>query len=585
MAVTVVKTPQGHKIIDQAIAATITNFSGDAFVTFPAHLFTDGEYIYIDSDIDEYNGFWYVDAHDVNSFRIKEYPDGDYVPYYQDADVDYYQTNSHIWSSAFLPIVYKIENDRWPVNSVDTATAVSSSYNDNGYMGINTFGTIKLGLQLLDFIKISGSSNEEHNGVWQVVEVISNTNVVLDMPYNADSPVGAAVQFYYNNYQVKVKVYSGLPAGHPWEDKKPYVEVAELSLTPDENNQVMFSIADYIKGNLTIRNNPTLFSMPLNLDFFTGFYISTAESFDDSDGYTITEYESAYTDDTFEGFAMAGKLPFKNLYSGFYSNYVYTDGSPAQWLTLNERLLAVENRYFDLSFIKNIPGNFLIRIDKYIADYLTATEDVQYTEQGIGAYRVPIEADASYDSFCVTARTDPSSDAVDFPTFASWSNFPDAGTDWTTGATPTINVAVGTSDYLYVDFAFITGYTYTVTIGFTKTYNSGTSNPRNMILHEMDSSNNVITSDTIATPISPGGSDTASLTFTATDDSSRFAIKVNDGSNVDIELTSLEVTMIAPDVAITEEICIDMLESCDAASGFTPTDIRLLEDGSYRILE
>ena len=38
-------------------------------------------------------------------------------------------------------------------------------------------------------------------------------------------------------------------------------------------------------------------------------------------------------------------------------------------------------------------------------------------------------------------------------------------------------------------------------------------------------------------------------------------------------------------VQITEEICIDILDTCEAAEGFTEEDRRLLEDGDYRLLE
>ena len=44
-------------------------------------------------------------------------------------------------------------------------------------------------------------------------------------------------------------------------EKKPFEEMAELSLTPDENGEVMFSIADYIKSKVAIKNNLTLFSL------------------------------------------------------------------------------------------------------------------------------------------------------------------------------------------------------------------------------------------------------------------------------------------------------------------------------------
>jgi len=77
--VTVVKTPQGHKIIDQAITATITDSAGDALIPFTAHALTTADYVYITSDIDEYNGFWYVETIDANTFKIRDNSLSDFV--------------------------------------------------------------------------------------------------------------------------------------------------------------------------------------------------------------------------------------------------------------------------------------------------------------------------------------------------------------------------------------------------------------------------------------------------------------------------------------------------------------------------
>jgi hypothetical protein len=38
-------------------------------------------------------------------------------------------------------------------------------------------------------------------------------------------------------------------------------------------------------------------------------------------------------------------------------------------------------------------------------------------------------------------------------------------------------------------------------------------------------------------------------------------------------------------VTVTEEICIDILETCEAQQGFSEEDRRLLEDGDFRLLE
>ena len=51
--VSVVKTPQGHKIIDQAVSAFIGDATGTAVVVFDYHALTTGDYVYIVSDIDE----------------------------------------------------------------------------------------------------------------------------------------------------------------------------------------------------------------------------------------------------------------------------------------------------------------------------------------------------------------------------------------------------------------------------------------------------------------------------------------------------------------------------------------------------
>lgn len=590
--VTVVKDPTGHKISSDAIAATITeDYAGDAIVTLVYHGLGTGDYVYIDSDVDEYNGFWYVTAIDTNTFKLSEYASADYVEFFQEADIDYYETASHDWSSIFLPIVYKLTNNKWPVNTVDSSTTISVSASDNGYLEIYTTGAIKTGLQALQYIKISNCPDEDLNGVWQIIEVISDSHIVIDAAYTTTYIVNSTVQFYYNNYQVKVKVYAGLTADHPWAFKKPFEEMAELSLTPDDSNEVMFSVSDYIRGKVEIKNNLTLYSLPLNLDAFTGFYISVAESHDTADGYTVTTEESEFEDNEFTGYAIAGQLPFKNIYSGFYSEYVYVQGYPAAWLTEMSRLLAVEDKYFDISFIKNTVGDFIVQIDKYVSDYLTTTETIAYADQGIGVYRIPITADASYDSFCVTVRTDTTEQSVSLPSLASWANSTGLGTDWTTGVTPSINLAGAgfpgvNSEYLWADFLdFIPGYSYTITVAYTKTYNSGSDNPRSMVVYALDSSFNIIDSNSNVTPGSPGGSSTATLTFTATEDTTRIGIRASDGSDVDIEINSITATVIAANVDITEEICIDLLESCEAVGGFIPTDIRLLEDGSYRLLE
>lgn len=598
--VTVTSRPQGHKIIDQAITAQITDSSGDALVTFASHGLSDGDFVYIESDIDEYNGFWEVDAINANTFKLVL--DGGFVEYYQDQEITYYQTQSHDWSSIFLPIMYKATNNRWPLNSIDTVRTVSSTADDNGFLRLNLSGAIKSDVRDLEFVKITFS--DASYVVAQIVEVISTSSLVVNLPY--DSYSITAVQYYYNNYQVRVKVYAGLPPSHPWQDKKLMEEVAELSLTPDENNNVIFSISDYIKLKVAIKNNLTLFSLPLNLDAFTGFYIATGESYDASDNYTLYTVESDFTDDTFQGYAITGKLPFKNMYAGDYAEYVYTSGSPARWLTNRERLLAVEGYYFDISFIKSIVGDFWVIIDKYNHDYLQNTDVIPYTDQGIGVYRIPITPDATYTRFCVRVYVpgQPGTpgeqvNVEDFPDMSTWLNMGTGG-DWTISSTPSYNpFGLGTSK----EFRSTPGYTgfvlgreYTVEVDYDKSHFFGDENMRTLSVDINDAVGApLFGEDTILALGDTSGTITVTFTDTGLPLPVRgieFQYNSNSDDNVTLTITALRIyyetegTPGTDPATLTETICIDILETCEIENGFTPSDDRrLLEDGDYRLLE
>lgn len=587
----VVKRPTGHKIIDQNISASIIeDYVGDAIVQFPYHGLGTGDTVYIESDIDEYNGFWYVTAVDTDQFKISEHSEADFVEYYQDADIDYYQTQEHDWSSIFLPIVYKITNDLWPTNSTDTAQTVSSFSDDNGFTNLVLSGVLKSAFNALEFVKISGG---DFDGVYQIVEVINTSEISISLPYDASlSFSGVTVQYYYNNYQTRVKIYAGLPSYHPWSLKKPYEEVAELSLTPDENNEVMFSVSDYITQKVAIKNNTLLFSLPLNLDAFTGFYISTSESYDYSDNYSLYTSEAEFLTDSFEGYAIAGKLPFKNMYSGDYADYVYASGSPALWLTLFDRFFAVHGLYFDVSFIKNIIGDFYVAVVKTASDY-SITENLLFTDQGIGVYRIPLTIDSAYDSYCIQAFKGATSgfepavmDAID-----TWTNLDTGGPPWILdGAIPEADTNLlglnVTSDKWHTDYAFEALQTY----GFDYTFRSpGTT----FHIDIVDGSGTLLTSlsvfmsaDTLSgnyTFVAPMGAAGINIWFfqpySCGSPSGNCEGRILAFDNV------TEGSGSEPAFAVTEEICIDIIDSCESADQFVADNIRELEDGNYRLLE
>lgn len=593
----VVKRPTGHKIINQSIAASvIEDYVGDAIVQFPYHGLGTGDTVYIESDIDEYNGFWYVTAVDANQFKISEHSEADFVEYYQDADIDYYQTQEHDWSSIFLPIVYKITNTFWPTNTQDAVRTVSSFSDDNGFTSLILSGPLKGSFKALEFVKVGTE-------VYQIVEVITTSEIVINLPYATDLTF-STVQYYYNNYQTRVKIYAGLPASHPWEPKKPFTEVSELSLTPDSNNEVMFSVSDYITQKVAIKNNILLFSLPLNLDAFTAFYISTGESYDQSDNYSLGTTEVLYTDDSFTGYAVAGKLPFKNMYSGDYADYVYTSGYPALWLTLFDRLFAVHGLYFDVSFIKNLIGDFHVSVVKTASDY-SITEQLNFIDQGIGVYRVPLTIDSAYDSYCITAVTEDRTEEQevfpeddDLSVYTQTAFGPDEY-DWTIG--PTLSVAMlddFTSEIVGRAMVVLSAATlkvnYDITINFTNTIPLPVTIRITFYLDTSFASTDDNTQLNYSVPIIGSGmvNLTGQLSILATSNRNFFDIVALTGADeATIVINSLsfgdpttEMVNI-PGVAVTEEICIDIIDDCQAADQFVADNIRELEDGNYRLLE
>lgn len=698
MSLSVKERPQGLKILSGQYSGVITDSSGDALVTLSAHGLVDGDFVFVDSEVTEYNGLWEIDSISSSTFKLRK--DGGYVEFFVNAPAPYFKTSLHAWSATFLPIVYKIFNDRWPVNTYDAVLTLSSILDDNGYTRVQFAGTIHdAGIRRFEYVKIVGSN---FDGTYQVVEVITPNDLVLSLSFDA-AYLGGTIQYYYNNYQAIINVYGGLPAGHPWEPRKPMELLAVLAIKPDENNISMFSISDVIKTKLAIKNDLGLYSLPLNLDAFTGFQIEYAESFEQSDAYSTFQEQLTETLDSFVGYASASQLPFKNIYGGMMSAYVKA-GTPAEWLTLMTDMLAVAGYYFDLSFIKNIVGAFTVIIQKYVSGYLTATEEVEYEDQGVGVYRIPFTVDSQYDRYCVTVQS--TSDVPDLAPLDEWEteggdladldewtgwNFlggiqqivvngndgvsPDLeaafigfenvsydfsiqadnpssgvngltsdwtyslldsignvldsvtiaknsfgpvlhnftltpvggtpvtfrlvcinhtaiesknfyveaatlleGVAWTVGANPTVTLETGeVSADIKGAFSFIGGTNYLVTIDFDVTEASTlTVKLRNGVTVVTSGSDSYAAGNHVAQfALSPGSS------------GDLMAVQVDNdfGSENIIDINSVIVESGDAEGALTETICFDIVAPCDIA-GFVPDDnIRLTEDGDFRILE
>lgn len=134
--------------------------------------------------------------------------------------------------------------------------------------------------------------------------------------------------------------------------------------------------------------------------------------------------------------------------------------------------------------------------------------------------------------------------AIVLPALSTWLTQSASGSnpDWNVGtSTPNVTLPGAgffgsvTAENLYVDYAFIAGNAYSISLTFTRVTNSGNSNPRAATLKITDTSFNTVFVTTIA---AVEGSNTVQLSFVATADCDRIAFRYTSGMNVTITVNS-----------------------------------------------
>lgn len=407
MALTVIDRPQGRVLDTTANTATVTSSSGALF-TNAGHGLVDGDYIFIDSVYSAYNGYWYVEQQSVNTFQIREYPTASVQSFVNAGTVTYYKSVlTHGWSAVHLPIVYKLSTDLWPINSADTVRTVSSISNDAGYVNLNLSGDIKAtgSAAELEFVQVFG----QNAGIYQIINWVSDSDITIDFPYSAGVSFSAStVQYYYQDYHVRINVYAGLPDSHTWNARKPYELIGTFRFVPDENGIITVNIADYLKSKIEIdANDTTLDTLPNDINSFCSFYIEHAEAYTYSNGYSLGTYVSSYTSDksNFEGYAINSALPFKTQSGGYMSEYVsgLTVNTAQKFLTPFVEPEIFDGQYFDISFILNSNSSGFYILEQYVSNnVVTSTVKTTIADNDIGVYRFQVTYNSAYENILVS---------------------------------------------------------------------------------------------------------------------------------------------------------------------------------------
>ena len=395
MALSVIKRPKGFINSTTGVTGTYTN--GSSVVTKTAHGLITGATIFISDN--QASGFWYVTPLTVDTFNIREYSGADVYTFVGSGTFTYYASvdvAGHPWNSLHLPIVYKLSSDLWPDNTVDTARTVSSYSNDLGYTKLTLSGDIKSDVSELEFVKVTftGGTTE----VYQILTWYSNSVVTINLLYEGGITF-VSVQYYYTDYHARVRIYAGLASGHFFGSQKPYELITELKVVPNSDGVATININEVLKNKVEILKNDLLKgTLQNNLDAFCQFYIEFAEAYSYSGGgYTLLDFIGTYTTDSFTGYAVNAELPFKNVYSGYMSDYVYGTGSKLKFLTPSVEPVLFGN-FFDISFINQIGARLRMKIERYqngsIINSIGGLTFENINDYGVGIYRYPVSQSA-----------------------------------------------------------------------------------------------------------------------------------------------------------------------------------------------
>lgn len=601
MAVSVTKRPEGKYFNPSNVNSGVAlNNNGKVNIRKATHGLSDGGVVYVKSDVEDYNGFFYVRLADANLFYIQTFETA-YTGNISDC-VDYVRETSTLvyygaaggsikWSCVHLPIVYKLSNTLWPTNSADTVRTISSVTDSSGYCALSLSGDIKAtgSAAELEFVKVTNATDDDLNGVWQIVSYTNDTTFSIAIPYssaNDTALTGASIQYYYNNYHIKVQVWGGLNNGHVYYSQEPYELLATLNLIPDSNNITTFSISEILKKNVANKNNLLLGSLPNNLDAFTMFFIKYAEVHDDSDGSMLTSTTPSYTSDlsSFEGFAVNSKLAFKNIYSGLMSEYASEDTSQ-KFLTTFTRPTIFDGKYFDLGILFNADAAAdypLLRKEFYLNSVKQSEEYAAGTASSSGVYRIALD-----DISCVYDRIDASvfyAASVATPAPSSWTDI----ATWTSKSATQFNYTDASSPYdnpqSYTIISATSGKPVRIVFAITL---SGTYTGTISVSTVITDSSNVNISNEVADTITVAEASstlTAVLVPTQTNASARLQIIVSPTVGTgSVNLTITIPTYYHVGTAMTETKTIDV--NCDClkakATGYYLSWLNYLGDFDY----
>lgn len=313
------------------------------------------------------------------------------------------------WIAGQLPIIYTLSNTKWPVNTEDSEDFFHTVAQSGGYAQLELAGTYETYVNK-EYVQITDATVDGYNGVWQIREIVDSQTIVINAPF-----LGAAngtVQRYYENYHLVIRVYTGIPTGHYLESERPMSLRTTLRFRPDSSNEVEADVGSVVRSDLApiqsrlcdiLEAGETVGNDWYN---WTALYIAYAESYDVSDGSTVSNFTSTFVNDTDGGdinylYASNSTRQFRAFTGWSMGEYVLADYNvllQSKFLTNFSTPTYFLDNEFDVSILNDFDSTDLESyeelvarvIEKDVSGNTLATTDLSIPNHDKGLYRIAL---------------------------------------------------------------------------------------------------------------------------------------------------------------------------------------------------
>lgn len=280
------------------------------------------------------------------------------------------------WSSAHLPLVYRISNTKFPINTEDSTDAFSEVINNKGYARFNLSGGSYETYQVGEKVTVSGSAL--YDGIYEIKEVLSGDYVTLNIIFLGDD-TGTIVR-YYDNYNTLIRLYAGIPSSHPYTAQDPITLIGTYAIAPNLSNVAIVDVRDLVKQKISQDYDINGTGSPNDLNAWTSFYIEFSETYDVYVNSIPETFTDEYQRDLLDGCAtpiinngdfdgdLSGWSQANPPSGGFKSNWSYDSG--AKFTQLDGFIPEYSSLFYqEVNFIKSISYRLVVDYEMVFGTY------------------------------------------------------------------------------------------------------------------------------------------------------------------------------------------------------------------------